>query len=130
MISTVAYNKVMYGPVFPSVYEKYKEFGKQEIVVNLPKEYIDNLLSEDEKNVTNFVLRTFGIYNAWFLKDLTHLEDPWKLARKGIDDKDVSRNIMDDNLIMEFFFRMDKIYNLKSPEGVEDYIRDMKKRMS
>lgn len=126
----MAYNKVMYGPVFPSVYEKYKEFGKQEIVVNLPKEYIDNLLSEDEKNVTNFVLRTFGIYNAWFLKDLTHLEDPWKLARKGIDDKDVSRNIMDDNLIMEFFFRMDKIYNLKSPEGVEDYIRDMKKRMS
>lgn len=64
------------------------------------------------------------------MKDLTHLEDPWKLARKGIDDKDVSRNVMEDNLIMEYFFWMDKIYNLKSPEGVEDYIRDMKKRIS
>ncbi len=31
---------------------------------------------------------------------------------------------------MEYFFWMDKIYNLKSPEGVEDYIRDMKKRIS
>lgn len=58
------------------------------------------------------------------------MEDPWKLARKGIDDKDVSRNVMEDNLIMEYFFWMDKIYNLKSPEGVEDYIRDMKKRIS
>ena len=37
---------------------------------------------------------------------------------------------MEDNLIMEYFFWMDKIYNLKSPEGVEDYIRDMKKRIS
>lgn len=27
------------------------------------------------------MLDTFGIYNAWFLKDLTHGEEPWKEAR-------------------------------------------------
>lgn len=51
---------------FPSVYEKYREFGKQEIKLNLSKDYISELLSEEEKTVTDFVMNTFGIYNAWF----------------------------------------------------------------
>lgn len=119
-----------YGPVFPAVYEKYKEFGKQEIMVKLSNDYIESLLTEDEKKVTDFVLCTFGIYNVWFLKDLTHLEEPWKDARKGLDDNDVGKNIMDNNLIVEYFSKMDKNYNLKTYEGIEQYICDMKKKMS
>lgn len=119
-----------YGPVFPVVYEKYKEFGKQEIIINLSNNYIENLLTEDEKKVTDFVLHTFGIYNAWFLKDLTHLEAPWTAARLGLDDNDASRNIMDNDLIIEYFSRMDKKYNFKSAEGIEQYICCMKKKMS
>ncbi len=118
-----------YGPVFPKVYNKYKEFGKQEITINLSDDYIENLLSEEEKEITDLVLHTFGIYNAWFLKDLTHLEDPWRIARKGIDDNDASRNIMNDDLVMNYFLKMDQKYNLKSPEGIENYICYMKKRM-
>ena len=63
------------------------------------------------------------------MKDLTHLEDPWRIARKGIDDNDASRNIMNDDLVMNYFLKMDQKYNLKSPEGIENYICYMKKRM-
>jgi len=115
-----------FGPVFPSVYEKYKDFGKQEIFINISDEYVDGLLSEKEKMITNFVLNTFGIYNAWFLKDLTHCEEPWRAAREGLDDNDASRNLMDETVINNYFARMDKLYNLKTAEGIDSYVKKMK----
>lgn len=118
-----------FGPVFPSVYEKYREFGKQEIEISLSKEYTDELLSEREKYITDYVMNAFGIYNAWFLKDLTHLEEPWLAARKGLAEDDASRNRMDEMVISEYFTKMDKKYNLKTIAGVEAYINDMKKEM-
>lgn len=117
------------GPVFPSVYEKYKDFGKEEISINLSDEYVNELLSEKEKQITDFVLNTFGIYNAWFLKDLTHCEEPWLVARNGIDENDVSRNIMDEGLIYDCFKRMNIIYNLKTADGIDSYVKDMKIKM-
>ena len=118
-----------FGPVFPSVYEKYREFGKQEIKLNLSKDYISELLSEEEKTVTDFVMNTFGIYNAWFLKDLTHLEEPWIVARKGLAEDDASRNQMDEEIISNYFAKMNQMYDLKTAVGVEVYINHMKKEM-
>ena len=118
-----------FGPVFPVVYEKYRNFGKQEIEINLSKEYVNNLLSEKEKEITDYVLRTFGIYNAWFLKDLTHAEEPWIEARIGLAEDDASRNRMDDKIISEYFTKMNKKYDLKRTSGVEAYIKDMKQKM-
>ena len=63
------------------VYEKYKRFAKGEISIKLSEEYTSGLLSDKEKHITDYVLDTFGIYNAWFLKDFTHGEEPWKEAR-------------------------------------------------
>ena len=118
-----------FGPVFPSVYEKYREFGKQETKLNLSKDYISELLSEEEKTVTDFVMNTFGIYNAWFLKDLTHLEEPWIVARKGLAEDDASRNQMDEEIISNYFAKMNQMYDLKTAVGVEVYINHMKKEM-
>ena len=118
-----------FGPVFPSVYEKYREYGKQEIEINLSKEYVNELLSEKEKQVTDYVMNTFGIYNAWFLKDLTHLEEPWIAARKGLSEDDASRNQMDEEIISSYFAKINKKNNLKTIVGVEAYINDMKKEM-
>ena len=118
-----------FGPVFPVVYEKYRNYGKQEIEINLSKEYVNNLLSEKEKEITDYVLSTFGIYNAWFLKDLTHAEEPWIEARIGLAEDDASRNRMDDKIISEYFTKMNKKYDLKRTSGIEAYIKDMKQEM-
>ena len=118
-----------FGPVFPTVYEKYREFGKQEIEVNLSKEYVNELLTEEERNIVDYVINTFGIYSAWFLKDLTHHEEPWIAARKGLSEDDASRNQMDENIIKKYFGKINERYNLKIATGVEAYINDMKKEM-
>ena len=49
---------------------------------------------------------------------------------KGLDDNDAGQNIMDNNLIIEYFSEMDKQYNLKSSEEIEQYICGVKKKMS
>lgn len=118
-----------FGPVFPSVYEKYREFGKQEIEIGLSKEYVNELLTEEEKRVADYVMSTFGIYNAWFLKDLTHLEEPWLAARKGLAENDASRNVMDEEIISRYFAKINEKYNLKTVVGVEAYINDMRRKM-
>lgn len=118
-----------FGPVFPSVYEKFKEFGKQEIEISLSKEYVNGLLTKQEKQVTDYVMNTFGIYNAWFLKDLTHHEEPWIAARKGLSEDDASRNLMDEEIISHYFAKINEKYDLKTVVGVEAYINDMKKEM-
>lgn len=118
-----------FGPVFPSVYEKYKDFGKSEITSDLSDDYINNLLSDQEKQITDFVLNTFGIYNAWFLKDLTHCEEPWISARAGLDENDPSRNVMDDIIIADYFEKINKKYNLKTATGIDMYVKAMKTKM-
>ena len=118
-----------FGPVFPTIYEKYKSFGKQEIALDLPDDYTKKLLTKEEKQVTDFVLNTFGIYNVWFLKDLTHAEEPWISARNGIAEGEASNNLIDDNLIDNYFEEVNKKYNLREAEGIDNYIHDMREKM-
>lgn len=118
-----------FGPVFPSVYEKYRDFGKREIEVDLSDEYVNGLLTDKEKQIVDYVMNTFGIYNAWFLKDLTHLEEPWIAARKGLSEDDASRNLMDEEIISSYFSKVNEKYNLKKATGIEAYINHMRKEM-
>lgn len=117
-----------YGPVFTDVYEKYKKYKKDEIILNVSSDYVEQLLTEKEKRITDYVLNTFGIYNLWFLKDLTHCEEPWINARKGLDEGDACHNKMSDEVIKEYFIQMDKEYGLKKAEGVDAYVSVVKKK--
>lgn len=115
-----------YGPVFPTVYEKYKGFADGEISSVLSQEELDKLLSAKERHAADYVLDTFGIYNVWFLKDLTHIEMPWREARGELDENDKSNNVIDDQCMKDYFDRVNKKYHLEKPDGVERYIKDMK----
>ncbi len=119
-----------FGPVFPMVYEKYKEFGKQEISVHLSDDFVKGLLSDSEQRITDFVLNTFGIYNAWFLKDLTHCEKPWLEARRGAGESEVCRNVMQDDCIYDYFKQMNEHFSLKTSEGIDLYVTEMKRKMN
>jgi uncharacterized phage-associated protein len=67
------------GPVSPELYQWHK--GK--FIVNMD----DNLISSCNNNLTDNqivtidnVLNTYGKYTAQELSDLTHKENPWKIA--------------------------------------------------
>jgi uncharacterized phage-associated protein len=72
----------IHGPVIPSLYQRFKKFGFNDITEQPPKvscpETIIGHIQE--------VLKVYSGYSAYQLEQMTHNEDPWKLARKGIPD--------------------------------------------
>ncbi|MEM8571129.1 MAG: type II toxin-antitoxin system antitoxin SocA domain-containing protein [Pseudomonadota bacterium] len=70
------------GPVTPDLFVAHRgEFSvSKETNGNRRK------LTRDEKETIDAVLDTYGDKSAAWLSDLTHREDPWRDARRGIQD--------------------------------------------
>lgn len=70
-----------YGPIVPRLYEAHRgAFKVSELDGGNP-----DLLSESEKETIDRVCEYYGKYNAQQLSDLTHSEEPWNKARRGLD---------------------------------------------
>lgn len=76
----------IHGPVFPSIYEKFKIYGRDVI----PK-YTENIeLDADLQSFLEEIIAVFGEYDGDQLELMTHNETPWKKARSYLDDKSPS----------------------------------------
>lgn len=70
------------GPVVPDLFNAHRgEFTVRE-------ERFGNFsnLNEDQKETIDAVLEFYGAKTANWLSDLTHREDPWRNARRGLSD--------------------------------------------
>lgn len=65
-----------YGPVIPSVYSAFKDFGKGEIALSESTNIIN--LTSDEEILFNEVYEVYGQFSAIKLMEMTHNENPWK----------------------------------------------------
>lgn len=94
-----------YGPVVPSVYNEYKQYGNNSLPVHeiTQEEYylFINSLSKNELNLIQQVFETYIDYSAYNLVNMTHSETPWNSAL--IDGKATGNEI--DNDIIKFFFK-------------------------
>jgi uncharacterized phage-associated protein len=71
----------MYGPVVPSVYEKYKSNGRNGIE---PSNDIDFSFDDPKEHALfNEVYKVYGAYSASGLMNMTHDEMPWKSTPTG-----------------------------------------------
>lgn len=75
------------GPIFPELYDKYKDYGWDNI-----EQKQDNSSLFDSKllELLESVWLTYGDKSANELEALTHSEYPWKNARKGLEEREVS----------------------------------------
>lgn len=93
-----------HGPVVAEVYDKFKIFGRNNIVVNLDEQN-KNIIRKIENNrevseILNMVYDNFAIYTAWQLRGMSHVQNgPWDTA--------VSKNetVIDINDIKSYFER-------------------------
>lgn len=70
----------LHGPVVPDVYHKYKEFGFDRIEIG-ERDFDDKIFTEN--NLLNSILKHYCEYDADYLEMRTHIEAPWKEARKN-----------------------------------------------
>lgn len=70
-----------HGPVVPSLYHDYKEYGAGAIPapIGFDLESID----KETRDLLDEVYNVFGQFSAWKLRNMTHEEPPWKEAFEG-----------------------------------------------
>jgi len=71
-----------YGPVCPPAYHFYRDFKANPLLV--PTKSDLQKVPEQAQNLLAEVWEYFGEYNAYYLSGMTHVEFPWKKARKGL----------------------------------------------
>ncbi len=119
-----------HGPVYPEVYSKYKEFGFNPIEVN------GLLFSTPEKNlllkeleVLDNIINTFGRFSGSALREITHLEEPWIEARRGLSPSMRSTNIIHKESILRYFTKVATEYGIEKAEDIRKYSDAMLSRI-
>ncbi len=115
----------LHGPVYYEVYELFRDF-KYNPIDDARFALFDGTqdnLSDDEKQIIDLVVGTFGIYGGKTLERITHHEAPWENAREGYGDDVKSNEIIPKKAIAEYFKQIGKQYELKSAEGLMGYIQ-------
>ena len=70
------------GPVCPELFHCHQgmfTIAPKELIVGDPSN-----LTVDQKDTISVVIRDYGSMEPYELRELTHREDPWKNARKGL----------------------------------------------
>ena len=110
-----------HGPVYPTIYHKYKNYRYQII----EEKYKDTILTDKEKEIILAIINYFGCYSGRLLEYMTHEEEPWKLARKGLNDEDFSQEIISKDSIVSYFNEIKSKYNLENTEDIKKYSIDL-----
>ena len=112
-----------YGPVYPDVYEKYKSFGREQIQVE--KMDLSEVIDQPYRDVIDYVLNLFAIYNGVTLKDFSHAEDPWKNAHSGYGERERCEEEITHEAITQYFNHVNEIYDLSKASSVKEYIQSL-----
>ena len=104
----------VHGPVFPEVYELFRDFKYNPIddARFAILEGTEGSLTEKEMHVINLVVNTYGMYGGKVLEKITHNEEPWQEARKGYAQDIPSSEILAKERIMKYYILIHERYNI------------------
>lgn len=111
----------VHGPVYRCIYEEYKKYGRS--IIEIDEDEI--LLDEVEEHVINSVVRHFGCYSAKALEEMTHLEKPWILTRKGLKKNEGCNRVIEKDLINSYFIDIKNKYNLVNIDDIKQYSNNL-----
>lgn len=88
----------VHGPVIPTLYQKYKSFGWQPILVAATPTLPANI-SQFLKDVAD----EYFACDAYQLEQMTHAEDPWKWAREDLPPDAPSNAVIQKEWMKEYY---------------------------
>lgn len=89
----------VHGPVVASVYREYCSFKYNPIAISYKLIDFDN----ETLAVLNYVKNNFAKYDAKYLEDMTHKQEPWILSREGLDPDERSDKTISKQSIANYF---------------------------
>ena len=84
-----SFKKWKFGPVNPEIYDYFKHYHDGDIPSN---HYISGNLSQSESTLIEFIIYSYGKFNAITLSSMTHQDEPWK-------NTSISETISDNSII-------------------------------
>lgn len=112
----------IHGPVYNEIYTKYKSYQYNIIKTN---EEVKLSLPEGDKDLVDYVLKFLGCYNGDILEEITHIETPWKSAREGLAENELSTKYIELDSIKDYFNIVQAKYNMITFLDIKDYAVDM-----
>jgi len=87
------------GPVFPELFfqHQYQKFVSERDIKS------KHLLSNEEKRFVDMILDAYHYFDGDELSKMTHSEDPWQKARKGIPSNHLSNEKITDAMIIDYY---------------------------
>lgn len=124
----------MDGPVYRSIYERSKALGYEEFtecILSNNKLELDDV----ERNVVESIIKFYGCYSGKILKQMTCNEAPWVYTRtKSINehrfDSENFSEIIEKNLISEYFKGIKDKYNMENLLDIQKYSEDLFNKLS
>ena len=95
----------IYGPVNPIAWQHFKDFDFSTKETEDKKEFSSSVISDKEMSVLKIVWSVYGKFDGKYLVNLTHSEEPWLNARKGLNQNSISQNIISEDSMKEFYER-------------------------
>jgi len=95
------YEAWIHGPVLRSLYNKFRKFKSEPIVIKSSVVY--PALPKKLQEILEEVMGVYGELKMWQLERLVHSEKPWKDARRGISDLEPSVVIIGKDSIRSYY---------------------------
>lgn len=89
------------GPVLPNLYARHR--GQFKVDASLFGDADAKRLKDTERDAIDRVLGFYGDKSAQWLSNLTHQEDPWLNARKGLDSNAPSDRVISQAAMHEYY---------------------------
>lgn len=117
----------VHGPVYRNVYNLFRDFKYNPIDDDrfVPLKESALPLTPEAKEVVDRVLDTFGMYSGKVLESITHKEVPWLDARKGFLPDETSHAEISLDAMKAYFKKVDEKYNIRTEDGLREYISKM-----
>lgn len=115
----------VHGPVYRDLYLAFCTYYKNfidfnDLIVNKEIE-----LDKKEKAYIDKIIPFFENYSGSALRNMSHLTDPWIIARNGINDNEFSNKIIDEKDIDTYFDKIIEEYKINKIEDVKKYSEDL-----
>ncbi|MFS1518513.1 Panacea domain-containing protein [Bacillus sp. SCS-151] len=91
----------VHGPVIPCVYHEFKHHSYHDIDEKFHKE--DYILTPNETLLLEDVWEIFKLHSGKDLEKMTHDEEPWIEARRGLSEYSYSDNQIDQDTLRDYF---------------------------
>ena len=89
----------VHGPVSSALWSKYKDYCWAPIPRSDEKPVFDN----DTEDFLQIVYNTYGDYSGHQLEVFTHREQPWRDARKGLEEHEASNTPIDIEVMKKYY---------------------------